>query len=203
MYRSRLKGRLDKNVLSYMSSINDDLLLLDYDILGSQAHSIMLYEQKLIKKSELKKILDALDSAKKKDLRKLAFEYEDIHEALEAFVVKKAGMEAGGKMHTARSRNDQVALDIRMKARDDINNISIQVIELINKLLFKASQNKDSIMPMYTHLQHAQIGTFSHYLLSYSDILLRDLERRPNSSLLYRNFSILPMDSSLDLIDSV
>ena len=60
MYRSRLKGRLDKNVLSYMSSINDDLLLLDYDILGSQAHSIMLYEQKLIKKSELKKILDAL-----------------------------------------------------------------------------------------------------------------------------------------------
>ncbi|NMJ87259.1 MAG: argininosuccinate lyase [Thaumarchaeota archaeon] len=177
MYRSRLKGRLDKNVLSYMSSINDDLLLLDYDILGSQAHSIMLYEQKLIKKSELKKILDALDSAKKKDLRKLAFEYEDIHEALEAFVVKKAGIEAGGKMHTARSRNDQVALDIRMKARDDINNISIQVIDLINKLLFKASQNKDSIMPMYTHLQHAQIGTFSHYLLSYSDMLLRDLER--------------------------
>ena len=177
MYRSRLKGKLDKHVLEYLSSISDDLALLYYDIIGSEAHSIMLYEQGLIKKLELKKILHALEGAKKADLKKLGSDYEDIHEALEAFVVKKAGIDSGGKMHTARSRNDQVALDIHMKLRDDINDVSIKLIELINTLLLKASQNKDSIMPMYTHLQHAQLGTFSHYLLSYADALLRDLER--------------------------
>lgn len=177
MYRSRLKGKLDRDVLRYLSSISDDLPLLYYDIVGSEAHSIMLYEQGLIKRLELKKILGALESAKKADLKKLASEYEDIHEALESFVVKKAGIDAGGKMHTARSRNDQVALDIRMKVRDDINDVSIKLVELVNTLLLQAPRNKDSIMPMYTHLQHAQIGTFSHYLISYADSLLRDLER--------------------------
>ena len=177
MYRSRLKGRLNRGVLNYLSSINDDLVLLHYDIVGSEAHSIMLYEQGLIKRPELKKILDALKSTKEEQLKKLASNYEDIHEAVESLVVKKAGVSAGGKMHTARSRNDQVALDIKMKERDDINNISLQIIELINLLLLRAEENKDSVMPMYTHLQHAQIGTFSHYLISYTDILLRDLER--------------------------
>jgi argininosuccinate lyase len=177
MYRSRLKGKLDRDALKYLSSISDDLPLLFYDIIGSEAHVIMLHEQGLIQRMELKKILDALEKAKKTDFRKFASEYEDIHEALEALVVKKAGIDSGGKMHTARSRNDQVALDIRMKIRDDINDISTQLIELINTLLVKASQNKDSIMPMYTHLQHAQIGTFSHYLIAYADALLRDLER--------------------------
>jgi len=177
MYRSRLKDKLDKHALEYLSSIKDDLTLLYYDVIGSEAHSIMLYEQGLIKRSELKKILGALESARKTNLNKFASKYEDIHEALEAFVIKKGGINAGGKMHTARSRNDQVALDIRMKERDDINNISIHVVELIDSLLLKASQNKDSVMPMYTHLQHAQIGTFSHYLISYVDALLRDLDR--------------------------
>lgn len=177
MYRSRLKGKLDKDVLKYLSSIDDDSAILYYDIIGSQAHAIMLYEQGLINKVEQKKILGALEDAKKKDLTKFLNVYEDIHEALEAFVVQKAGIDIGGKMHTARSRNDQVALDIRMKVRDDTNNISIHILELVNTLLLQASKNVDAIMPMYTHLQQAQIGTFSHYLLSYADVLLRDLER--------------------------
>ncbi|MFQ5941854.1 MAG: argininosuccinate lyase [Nitrososphaerales archaeon] len=177
MYRSRLKGHLDKDTLRYISSINDDLVLLYYDIIGSEAHSIMLYEQGLIKKSELKKILDALEGAKKKDFKKFASDYEDIHESMEAFVVKKTGIDAGGKMHTARSRNDQVAVDIRMKARDDIDSISMKVLQLINTLLLKAHKTTRYLMPMYTHLQHAQIGTFSHYLISYADALLRDLGR--------------------------
>jgi argininosuccinate lyase len=177
MYRSRLKGKLDKEALDYLSSIRDDIALMHFDIVGSEAHSVMLYKQGLITRAELRKILAALESARSKDLMKLASGYEDIHEAIEAFVVKKAGLEAGGKMHTARSRNDQVALDIRLKSRDDINHVSMLVIELVRTLLEKASKNKDSVMPMYTHLQHAQIGTFSHYLISYSDALLRDLER--------------------------
>ena len=80
-------------------------------------------------------------------------------------------------MHTARSRNDQVILDIRMKVRDDINNICLAIIDLIDSLLKKASENKETVMPMYTHLQQAQIGTFSHYLLSYVDALFRDMDR--------------------------
>jgi len=178
MYRSRLKGKLDKDALKFLSSISDDLALLYYDIVGSEAHSVMLYENGLIKQQELKKILNALEGVKKQDLKKLASEeYEDIHEAVEAYVVEKAGMDSGGKMHTARSRNDQVALDIRMKIRDDINDICREMLALIDTLVKKAEQNKDSAMIMYTHLQHAQIGTFSHYLLSYADALFRDLDR--------------------------
>ncbi|MGH9922511.1 MAG: argininosuccinate lyase [Nitrososphaerales archaeon] len=178
MYRSRLKGKLDKDALKFLSSISDDLALLYYDIVGSEAHSLMLYENGLIDKQELKKIITALEGVKKQDLNKLASdEYEDIHEAVEAYVVEKAGIDAGGKMHTARSRNDQVALDIRMKVRDDINDICKELLALIDTLLKRADQNKDSAMIMYTHLQHAQIGTFSHYLLSYADALFRDLDR--------------------------
>lgn len=178
MYRSRLKGKLNKDALKFLSSISDDLALLYYDILGSEAHSIMLYENGLIKQAELKKILAALESIKKADLKKLASdEYEDVHEAVEAYVVEKAGIDAGGKIQTARSRNDQVALDIRMKVRDDINGICKELLTLIDTLIAKADRNKDAIMVMYTHLQHAQIGTFSHYLLSYADALFRDLDR--------------------------
>jgi argininosuccinate lyase len=178
MYRSRLKGKLNKDALRFLSSISDDLSLLYYDIIGSEAHSLMLYENGFIEKQELKKILRALEGVKKQDLNKLASdEYEDIHEAVEAYVIEKAGIDAGGKMHTARSRNDQVSLDIRMKIRDDINDTCREVLALIDTLIKKAEKHKDSAMVMYTHMQHAQIGTFSHYLLSYADALFRDLER--------------------------
>lgn len=157
--------------------MSDDAAILYYDIIGSAAHSIMLSENNLLKQEELKKILQALEEIVQ-DPKKLDVEkYEDIHEAVEAYVVERTGMDAGGKMHTARSRNDQVALDIRMLVRDDINQLCKEVLSLIDALLKKASQNKDTAMIMYTHLQHAQIGTFSHYLLSYADALFRDLDR--------------------------
>jgi len=120
MYRSRLGKNLEKVTLDYVSSIDDDVEIAHYDILGSQAHSIMLYENKIITKKEIKKILKGLESLKKAKLANKT-DSEDIHELIESLVIKKIGMDAGGKMHTARSRNDQVALDIRMKIRDDIN----------------------------------------------------------------------------------
>jgi argininosuccinate lyase len=86
-------------------------------------------------------------------------------------------MDSGGKMHTARSRNDQVVLDMRMKVRDDVNAICQNLIILISSLVEVAEENVDSIMPMYTHLQHAQLGVFSHYLLSYAYSLIRDFDR--------------------------
>ena len=121
MYRTRLGGTLDDITLDYVSSMSDDTDIVFYDIIGSEAHSIMLYENKLLKKEELKKILVALEDLKKGKISQPDFEPEDIHELIESLVVKKIGIESGGKMHTARSRNDQVSLDIRMKIRDDVN----------------------------------------------------------------------------------
>ena len=177
MYRSRLGKDLDDITLSYVSSIKDDFDIAFYDIIGSEAHVIMLYETKLLSKTEVKKILVALEELKGGNISQPDFEPEDIHELIESLVIKKTGIENGGKMHTARSRNDQVALDIRLKIRDDINILLQCLIETISTLLKTAQENTKTIMPLYTHLQQAQVGVFSHYLLAYADSLLRDLDR--------------------------
>tara|TARA_B100000029_G_scaffold22593_1_gene22624 strand:- start:48 stop:1508 length:1461 start_codon:yes stop_codon:yes gene_type:complete len=177
MYRSRLRKNLDEITLNYVSSISDDSDIAFYDIIGSQAHSIMLYEKKLLSKTELKKILLALEDLKNGHISQPDFEPEDIHELIESLVIKKTGINSGGKMHTGRSRNDQVALDIRMKIRDDINILCQCLIESISELLHLAKQHSKTVVPLYTHLQQAQVGVFSHYLLSYADSLFRDLDR--------------------------
>ena len=177
MYRSRSGTKLDENAFNFMTSINDDYAILYYDILGSEAHSIMLYEIGFLTLVDLKKILHGLEEVKRNPDVLSTDSFEDIHEALEAFIIQKAGNKSGGKMHTGRSRNDQVVLDIHMKLREDINNVCTVIIDLINSLLEKAAENIETIMPMYTHLQQAQIGTFSHFLLSYADALFRDMDR--------------------------
>lgn len=181
MYRSRSRIKLDKYAFKFLSSMDDDHAILYYDILGSEAHSIMLYEIGFLTLLELKKILQGLEEVKKNPKLISNNGYEDIHESLEAFIIKRAGSNAGGKMHTARSRNDQIILDIRMKIREYINDICAAIIDLIDSLLAIAHNNKETIMPMYTHLQQAQIGTFSHFLLSYADALFRDMDRLYNT----------------------
>jgi argininosuccinate lyase len=176
MYRSRLDKNLDKHTLDYVSSISDDSEIAIYDIIGSQAHSIMLYENKILSKSEIKKILVALEKLKKENLSGKS-SAEDIHELIETLVIQRTGLAAGGKMHTARSRNDQVALDLRMKIRDDINTICNCILDMVETLVVLAEKHTTTAMPLYTHLQQAQIGTFSHFLISYADALLRDFER--------------------------
>jgi len=176
MYRSRLGKNLGKVTLDYVSSLNDDVEIALYDILGSQAHVIMLYENKIITKKEIKKILKGLESLKKEKFDKKT-DSEDIHELIESLIIKKIGIDVGGKMHTARSRNDQVALDIRMKIRDDINIVCQCLLDTIKSLVVLAKKHQETIIPLYTHLQQAQVGLFSHYLLSYADALFRDLDR--------------------------
>ena len=176
MYRSRLGNDLNKITLDYVSSISDDVEIALYDVLGSQAHTIMLYENKIITKAEVKKILSALESIKKEKFEKKS-DAEDIHELIESLVIKRAGSASGGKMHSARSRNDQVSLDIRMKIRDDINILCSCILDAIEALVSLAQQHQKTVMPLYTHLQQAQVGVFSHYLLSYTDSLFRDIER--------------------------
>ena len=176
MYRSRLGKNLGKITLDYVSSLNDDVEIALYDILGSQAHTIMLYENKIITKKEIKKILKGLENLKKEKFENIS-NSEDIHELIESLIIKRIGIDAGGKMHTARSRNDQVALDIRMKIRDDINIICQCLLDTIKSLVALAKKHQDTIVPLYTHLQQAQVGLFSHYLLSYAYALFRDLDR--------------------------
>ena len=176
MYRSRLDTNLSDITLDYVSSIDDDSAIALYDIIGSQAHTLMLFQNNIITKNDAKKILSSLENLKieKFDTSSGA---EDIHELIESLVIKKAGMASGGKMHTARSRNDQVVLDIRMKIRDDINIICNCLLDTIESLVSVAKTHQKTIMPLYTHLQQAQAGLFSHYLLAHSDVLYRDLQR--------------------------
>jgi argininosuccinate lyase len=187
LYRSRQKENLDKDVLNFLSSLNEDTNILIYDILGTQAHCLMLNKIGILTSAELSKILSSLS--------KITFEStntqnilsnelllsEDIHELVESIVIQDIGLDIGGKMHTGRSRNDQVILDVRMKLRDDIIDICELIIHIIKSLVEKSKEHKNTIISLYTHLQQAQIGTVSHYLLSYSFSLLRDLERISSS----------------------
>ena len=176
MYRSRLDTDLNNITLDYVSSINDDSEIAYYDIIGSQAHTLMLYQNNVITKNDAKKILSALDILKNEKFD-ASTRAEDIHELIESLVIKKIGMASGGKMHTARSRNDQVALDIRMKIRDDINIICNCLLDTVEALISVARNHQKTIMPLYTHLQQAQAGLFSHYLLAHADVLSRDFQR--------------------------
>ena len=180
MYRSRLDTDLSDITLDYVSSINDDSEIAFYDIVGSQAHVLMLFQNNIITKIDAKKILVALENLKKEKFDSSSGA-EDIHELIESLVIKKAGMASGGKMHTARSRNDQVALDIRMKIRDDINIICNCLLDTIESLISVAKNHQKTIMPLYTHLQQAQAGLFSHYLLAHADVLTRDFQRLYNT----------------------
>ena len=176
MYRSRLGTDLSNITLDYVSSINDDSEIALYDIIGSQAHTIMLFQNKIITKNDAKKILSSLENMKNEKFDSSSGS-EDIHELIESLVIKKAGMASGGKMHTARSRNDQVVLDIRMKIRDDINIICNCLLDTIESLVSVSKNHQKTIMPFYTHLQQAQAGLFSHYLLAQADVLSRDFQR--------------------------
>jgi len=176
MYRSRLGTDLSNITLDYVSSINDDSQIALYDIIGSQAHTVMLLENKIITKNDAKKILSSLENLKNEQFDSSSGA-EDIHELIESLVIKQSGMASGGKMHTARSRNDQVVLDIRMKIRDDINIICNCLLDTIESLVSVSKNHQKTIIPFYTHLQQAQAGLFSHYLLAQADVLSRDFQR--------------------------
>lgn len=177
MYRSRHKEDLDKRTLNFLSSIDIDKKILYYDILCTKVHVIMLHEIHVLEKGEVSRLVGELNIVFHHPEKLSTKGYEDIHEALESHLIKKTGINIGGKIQTGRSRNDQVITDIRIKARDDMINIIVNLISLTKELLNKSEKNLDSIMPLYTHLQQAQIGNFAHYLLSYSEALIREIER--------------------------
>ena len=120
LFRTRLDSPLDKRALKFISSLKEDLWIAEEDIIGTVVHDIMLFEQNLLNKSEIKKILISLEDLKEKILTnqiELNENFEDIHPFIEQSVIDKIGIEIGGKIHTGRSRNDQISVDLRLKIR--------------------------------------------------------------------------------------
>src|SRR5918999_2361317 len=161
VYRSRTTDSLDEGALRFLSSAHVDYHLLLYDILGSEAHLIMLHEIGFLSSTSLIDLLAGLEniSNNPKILHIDKFEY--VHECIETYLVTNLGYDVGGILQTARSRNDKVTLDLRMMVRDTINLISRTLVELIDELLSKSEDNSHTITPMYTHLQQAQLATFA------------------------------------------
>ncbi len=179
MWAGRFKKEESKDVNDFNSSISFDSRMFEQDILGSIAHATMLGHQNIISLEDSNLIIKTLGEILE-DIKnsKLLFDYEaeDIHMFVEAELTKRIG-EVGKRLHTSRSRNDQVALDIRLYLRDEIKNIKDLALNLIKSILNLADKNKETIMPGYTHLQRAQPITFANHLLAYATMLERDIER--------------------------
>ena len=179
MWAGRFNKALDKEADDFNSSIHFDSRMYKQDITGSIVHAMMLSKQGIISSEESADIINGL-SGILEDIEKgsLSFDMdaEDIHMFIESELTKRIG-DNGKKLHTARSRNDQVALDIRLYLRDECDEIAGLILKLIEVIKDKAEENQDAIMPGYTHLQRAQPITFAHHLLAYAMMFKRDFER--------------------------
>ena len=179
MWAGRTDGTTEQIADDFNSSIHFDSRMYRQDITGSMAHAAMLAAQGIITQQDadtliagLEQILQDIDSG----ALTIDMSCEDIHMFVEQVLTERLG-DVGKKLHTARSRNDQVALDIRLYLREEIDEITALTKTLLTAILEKAEIYKDAIMPGYTHLQRAQPITFGHHLMAYAMMLLRDLDR--------------------------
>ena len=179
MWAGRTDGATEQIADDFNSSIRFDSRMYKQDITGSMTHAAMLAAQGIISQSDADALVDGLSGILQDiDSGKLAIDMtcEDIHMFVEQVLTERLG-DVGKKLHTARSRNDQVALDIRLYLREEIDTIVSLTKELICAVVDKAEEYKAAIMPGYTHLQRAQPITFGHHLMAYAMMLLRDVDR--------------------------
>lgn len=179
LWQGRFKKELSKTTNDFNSSISFDSRMYKEDIEGSIAHATMLGACGIIKQEEAELICGGLEEILK-DIEngslKIDMEAEDIHTFIEGELTKRLG-DNGKRLHTARSRNDQVAVDIKLYLKKEVVNLQELVKGLIKVICTKAEKYSDVVMPGYTHLQRAQPITFGHHLLAYGEMLLRDLSR--------------------------
>lgn len=179
LWAGRFQKEISKTTNDFNSSIPFDKRMYKEDIQGSIAHAAMLGQCGIIDKEQSELICNGLEQILK-DIEtgalEIDMEAEDIHTFIEGELTKRLG-DAGKRLHTARSRNDQVALDIRLYLRNQIISLKEQVKELLNVICNKAEEYAGTVMPGYTHLQRAQPITFGHHLMAYGEMLLRDLSR--------------------------
>ena len=191
-WAGRFTQPTDKFVEEFTASIDFDKRMYRYDIQGSLAHARMLARQGIISKDEAQQIMAGLESILV-DIEKGKFEFkvalEDIHMNIEARLIERIGA-VGGKLHTARSRNDQVALDVRLYLRDELKEILGYLDQLQESLLAQAEGNLGVIMPGYTHLQTAQPILFAHHMLAYYEMMKRDAGRMHD---VLKRMNVLPL----------
>ncbi len=194
MWAGRFQKALDKVADDFNSSIRIDKRMYRQDITGSMAHAFMLGRQGIISAKESEEIIAALEGILS-DIESGALaideEAEDIHMFVESVLTKRIG-DTGKKLHTARSRNDQVALDVRLYLRDETNDIIALLKKMLSAIVKVASENKDAIMPGYTHLQRAQPIVFAHQILAYGMMLERDITRLSDA---LRRMNLSPLGS--------
>lgn len=194
LWAGRFKKEIDSKVNDFNSSVSFDQRMYRQDIMGSIAHATMLGKQGIIAQSdadlivaELKVILSDLEN------ETLAIDpvAEDIHMFIEQELTNRLG-DVGKRLHTARSRNDQVALDIRLYLKDEVKTIKNMVVELTKTLIDVAGEHTETIMSGYTHLQRAQPITFAHHLMAYAQMFLRDIDRLDGA---YSRMNLMPLGS--------
>ena len=179
LWAGRFQKETDTLVNDFNSSIAFDARMYKEDIAGSIAHAAMLGRQGIIEEHEAEKIIDGLKAILadiEADKVEFSLENEDIHMNIETLLTQRIG-DTGKRLHTARSRNDQVAVDFRLYVKQEIPKIIGIVLELEKVLIRKAEANLDTVMPGYTHLQRAQPTTFAHYMMAYANMLRRDVSR--------------------------
>ncbi|MGN0476900.1 MAG: argininosuccinate lyase [Ruminococcus sp.] len=179
LWQGRFKKSLSKTTNDFNSSISFDSRMFKEDIEGSIAHATMLGETGIIKKEESENIINGLKGILDDLLNgvlQFDMECEDIHTFIEGELTRRIG-DDGKRLHTARSRNDQVAVDIKLYLRKEVEEIITLLEDLIKVIASKAKEYYDTVMPGYTHLQRAQPITFGHHLLAYGEMFLRDLSR--------------------------
>ena len=179
LWAGRFQKETDTAVNDFNSSISFDARLYKEDIAGSMAHAAMLGRQGIIEAHEAEKIIEGLQAILadiEADKVEFSEENEDIHMNIESELTARIG-DTGKRLHTARSRNDQVAVDFRLYVKKEIPVIIGMVLDLEKVLIKKAQANLDAVMPGYTHLQRAQPTTFAHYMMAYANMLKRDVTR--------------------------
>jgi len=175
MFRDQRLGKSRQDVVEYLSSRDADLRIFHSDLLVDRAHLLMLSEQNLISRDICYQIMAAIDDLMAEGPEALG-PGEDVHEAIEAYILQKVGPE-GGRMHTGRSRNDEVATCIRLSLREEMLSLMVWQIGLLKTMLRIAAEHTETVIPGFTHTQHAQPTTLAHHLLSHADAAARDLSR--------------------------
>jgi argininosuccinate lyase len=193
-WSGRFAQGIDPRALHYTQSVSFDRRLYRYDIVGSLVHAKMLRRVGILKADDYKKIargLNAILGEIESGRFEFKEEHEDVHLNIEKALIAKIGP-AGGRLHTARSRNDQVALDVRLYARDQLRQLHAALVDLEKVFLKKAREFLGVIMPGYTHLQRAQPVLLSHHLMAYVEMIERDRGRLEDA---YRRLNVMPLGS--------
>ena len=193
--KGRLKDERSSETMPFLSSMQADRQIAGADILVDIAHVLMLDKQKINDRKVTQAILAELLTLHKNGVPEEVFDdrFEDVHAGIESLIIASAGAEVGGRMHMGRSRNDEVATCIRIKLREELILQMAAILKLREVLLALAAQHKESVMPGFTHLQHAQPTTLAHHFLAYEQAFSRDFDRLKDA---YARVNLSPLGAA-------